>query len=86
MGFPAMNSPCRIKTIRKMESFLRSFFFFQVMFTMVGLRYGLLLLDVGTQFTGHFKLLIINPLKPNDPYRGCTAPLTSKRCIIYIFI
>ena len=28
---------------------------------------------------------IINPLKPNDPYRGRTAPLTSKRCILYIY-
>ena len=28
----------------------------------------------------------INPLKPKDPYRGRTAPLTSKRCIfIYLF-
>ena len=27
----------------------------------------------------------INALKPNDPYRGRTAPLTSKRCILYIF-
>ena len=27
----------------------------------------------------------INPLKPNDPYRGRTAPLTSKRCILYIY-
>jgi len=26
-----------------------------------------------------------NPLKPNDPYRGRTAPLTSKRCILYIY-
>ena len=24
-----------------------------------------------------------NPLTPNDPYRGRTAPLTSKRCILY---
>ena len=22
---------------------------------------------------------------PNDPYRCCTAPLTSKRCILYIY-
>ena len=28
----------------------------------------------------------INPLKPNDPYSGRTAPLTYKRCILYIFI
>jgi len=27
----------------------------------------------------------INPLKPNDTYSGLTAPLTSKRCILYIF-
>ena len=27
----------------------------------------------------------INPLKPNDPYSGRTAPLTSKRCISYIY-
>jgi len=25
------------------------------------------------------------PLTPNDPYRGRTAPLTSKRCILYIY-
>ena len=27
----------------------------------------------------------IKPLKPNDTYRGRTAPLTSKRCILYIY-
>ena len=27
----------------------------------------------------------VNPLKPDDPYRGRTAPLTSKRCILYIY-
>ena len=26
-----------------------------------------------------------NPLTPNDDYSGRTAPLTSKRCILYIF-
>ena len=25
------------------------------------------------------------PLTPDDPYRGRTAPLTSKRCILYIY-
>ena len=29
--------------------------------------------------------LIINLLTPNDPYMGRTAPLTSKRCILYIY-
>ena len=28
---------------------------------------------------------MLNPLMPNDPYRGRTAPLTSKRCILYIY-
>ena len=28
---------------------------------------------------------IINPLTPKDPYSGRTAPLTSKRCILYIY-
>jgi hypothetical protein len=27
----------------------------------------------------------INPLKPNDHYSGRTAPLTSKRCILFIY-
>ena len=27
----------------------------------------------------------LTPLMPNDTYRGRTAPLTSKRCILYIY-
>ena len=27
---------------------------------------------------------LLNPLTPNDTYSGRTAPLTSKRCILYI--
>ena len=30
-------------------------------------------------------LRYVNPLKPNDPYRGRPAPLTSKRCILCIY-
>jgi len=30
-------------------------------------------------------IYFINPLTPNDPYSGRTAPLTSKRCILYIY-
>jgi len=26
-----------------------------------------------------------NPLTPKDPYSGHTAPLTSERCILYIY-
>jgi len=32
-----------------------------------------------------FTLAAINPLTPNDPYNDRTAPLTSKRCILYIY-
>ena len=28
---------------------------------------------------------LLNHLTPNDPYMGRTAPLTSKRCILYIY-
>jgi hypothetical protein len=28
---------------------------------------------------------MVNPLQPNDTYRRRTAPLTSKRCILYIY-
>ena len=27
----------------------------------------------------------LNPLTPNDSYTGRAAPLTSKRCILYIY-
>jgi len=30
-------------------------------------------------------ILALNPLTPDDPYSGRTAPLTSKRCILYIY-
>ena len=29
--------------------------------------------------------MAFNPLTPNDHYSGRTAPLTSKRCILYIY-
>ena len=32
-----------------------------------------------------FVFKIFNRLTPNDPYMGRTAPLTSKRCILYIY-
>ena len=31
------------------------------------------------------KSSILSRLSPNDPYMGRTAPLTSKRCILYIY-
>jgi len=30
-------------------------------------------------------MLTVNPLKPNNSYRGCTIPLTCKCCILYIY-
>ena len=35
----------------------------------------------------HFKVWkgLFNPLTPNDVYSGHTVPLTSKRCILYIY-
>src|SRR5215470_8658564 len=40
-----------------------------------------------TEVTGEKSLreLMINRLTPNDPYMGRTAPLTSKRFILYIY-
>ena len=35
--------------------------------------------------TSHLEEESFNPLTPNDPFRGRTAPLTSKRCILYIY-
>ena len=29
--------------------------------------------------------MLVNRLTPNDPYMGRNAPLTSKRCILYIY-
>ena len=31
------------------------------------------------------QVTIFNPLTPKDPYRGRTAPLASKCCILYIY-
>ena len=36
-------------------------------------------LNLSTEFCS------LNRLTPNDPYMGRTAPLTSKRCILYIY-
>ena len=33
----------------------------------------------------HVKYPLFNRLTPNDPYMGRTTPLTSKRCILYIY-
>jgi len=47
-----------------------------------------LVLNLFASQTGEFFLphhVLINPLTPNDHYSGRTAPLTSKRCILYIY-
>jgi len=33
-----------------------------------------------------FHYVVFNRLTPIDPYSGRTAPLTSKRCILYIYL
>ena len=33
----------------------------------------------------HVLVCVINPSTPNDDYSGRIAPLTSKRCILYIY-
>jgi len=37
------------------------------------------------EFLGGESSAVFNPLTRNDPYSGRTAPLTSKRCILYIY-
>jgi len=44
--------------------------------------YRRLLLSSCTSLSLSMKM---NPLMPNDTYRGRTAPLTSKRCILYTY-
>ena len=34
---------------------------------------------------GYPEMSVFNPLTPNGHYSGRTAPLTSKRCILYIY-
>jgi len=39
--------------------------------------------SVAVRLIQHY--LLLNPLMPNDHYSGRTTPLTSKRCILYIY-
>jgi len=39
----------------------------------------------GGEGSGRKENMSFNPLMPNDHYSGRTAPLTSKRCILYIY-
>ena len=42
--------------------------------------------NLGTRSSdGELHAPLLNRLTPNDPYMGRTAPLTSKRCILYIY-
>ena len=41
--------------------------------------------DKCTEINEEERKEMVNPLTPNDPYSGRTAPLTSKRCILYIY-
>ena len=42
-------------------------------------------LAVSDSIVDTFLVNAINPFTPNDHYSGRTAPLTSKRCILYIY-
>jgi hypothetical protein len=44
-------------------------------------------MEVTRRRGGRRKILLddLNPLKPNDAYIGRTTPLTSRRCILYIY-
>jgi len=42
-------------------------------------------LDYTPYGTKNNRMGVFNRLTPNDPYMGRTAPLTSKRCILYIY-
>ena len=53
---------------------------------------GLYALGTGASLLGgkaamerSWPLMSISPLKPNDAYIGRTTPLTSRRCILYIY-
>ena len=41
--------------------------------------------DLTFKLPSSWKTQTLNPLTPNDDYSGRTAPLTSKRCILYIY-
>jgi hypothetical protein len=41
-------------------------------------------LNYSSRFKAGVWPVFINRLTPNDPYMGRAAPLTSKRCILYI--
>jgi len=41
--------------------------------------------DITTFITHPSEIDGTKPLTPNDDYSGRTAPLTSKRCILYIY-
>jgi len=40
---------------------------------------------LGAHHILHVSRVKVNLLTPNDPYSGRTAPLNSKRCILYIY-
>jgi hypothetical protein len=51
----------------------------------IGLYAVLSQVQEGTERPISFASRQLNPLTPNDHYSGRTAPLTSKRCILYIY-
>ena len=52
---------------------------------MVANCYNWLTSNMFRPYSAIIRLMLINRLTPNNPYMGRTAPLTSKRCILYIY-
>jgi len=48
-------------------------------------NFPMLLLHASHTFPPFPPIPQLNPLTPNDHYSGRTAPITSKRCILYIY-
>ena len=77
--YDSSTSKVSIRELIQAEEILRGFFFnFELINNtkLAFLKFGTCFISILFQF---------NPLTPNDPYSGRTAPLTSKHCILYIY-
>jgi len=77
--YDSSTSKVSIRELIQAEEILRGFFFnFELINNtkLAFLKFGTCIFNILFQF---------NPLTPNDPYNGRTAPLTSKHCILYIY-
>ena len=54
-------------------------------FTNFQVKFSLKFFNLWSPYSKYTCVHLINPLTPEDPYNGRTLPLTSKRCILYIY-